>query len=584
MKNFQFRSSIPTKSLLYLSSSLIIFIIFQLNIIAQIIITEIMFDADTLENHNEFVEIYNLGQDTINLQNYLIGDEKELDVIINAGGGIKISPGQYGLILDASYFDNSQIYNDLIPPNALVLTIDDASFGNSGWSNSRAELVRLFDGNEKLIQNYRYSLDNAPGYSDEKILLKEDNSIINWQNSLVFRGTPGKVNSVTPLEVDGKIDSVWLDPIFPIENESFHIYLTIKNVGINVFNEYFIAIFYDLNKNHVMDSTEILYINTDREPLSMGDTKSLTHSLMGLNSGEYIIGIFLGIEGDLRPENNIKLINLVIESKEIPIRINEILFKPTAGEPEWVEICNCDDFPVNLWDWKFADSQDTVMISSTDFYIEEDQFIILSSDSTVYYNYGIDRELTLLIKNFPILNNEFDDLKLISRSGRVIDRVSYDKKWMRRNTPPGVSLERICPEISSSLASNWSASVDPSGSTPGRKNSIFLQEFSNESMLNIHPNPFSPDNDGFEDFTILEYSLPLSTGYITIDIFDITGRRVKRLVDEEPVAQKGTFIWDGKTKYEKVGKIGLYIVLFRVFEPNNNFFKEIKKTVVLMKR
>ena len=584
MNNFQFRFNIPTKSLLYLSSSLIIFIIFQLNIVAQIIMTEIMYDADTLENHNEFVEIYNLGQDTINLQNYLIGDEKELDVIINAGGGIKISPGQYGLILDGSYFDNSQIYNDLIPPDALVLTIDDASFGSSGWSNSRAELVRLFDTSGKLIQNYRYSLDNAPGYSDEKILLKEDNSIINWRNSLVFRGTPGNVNSVTPLEVDGKIDSVWLDPIFPIENESFNIWLRIKNVGINVFNEYLIAIFNDLNKNNDMDSTEVLFTNRDREPLSTGDTRSITHSLMGLNSGEYKIGIFLGIEGDLRPENNIKLINLLIESKEIPIRINEILFKPIASEPEWVEVYNYDNFPINLRNWKFADSQDTVMIRNTDFYIKEDQFLVLSFDSTAYYYYGIERELILLIKNFPTLNNEFDDLKLISPSGRVVDRVSYDKKWMKRDTPPGISLERISPEISSSLASNWSASVDPSGSTPGRKNSIFLHEFSDESMLSIHPNPFSPDSDGFEDFTILEYSLPLSTGYITIDIFDIAGRKVKRLVDEEPVAQKGTFIWDGKTKYEKIGKIGLYIVLFRVFEPNNNFFKEIKKTVVLMKR
>ena len=105
-----------------------------------------------------------------------------------------------------------------------------------------------------------------------------------------------------------------------------------------------------------------------------------------------------------------------------------------------------------------------------------------------------------------------------------------------------------------------------------------------ESLLSVHPNPFSPDGDGFEDFTIFEYRLPFPTGFLSIDIFDIKGRKIKRLADYQAVGQNGYLVWDGRDGDGRITRMGIYVILVRVFEPNADIFREFKKTVVLVKK
>jgi hypothetical protein len=155
---------------------------------------------------------------------------------------------------------------------------------------------------------------------------------------------------------------------------------------------------------------------------------------------------------------------------------------------------------------------------------------------------------------------------------------------MGREVEAGVSLERINPVISASLADNWAASVSLKGGTPGEINSVYVEKKSSESLVTIEPNPFSPDSDGFEDVAIIDFSLPILTGFLTIDIYDMAGRKIKRLTNRAPVAQKGQFIWDGKNEDGRVSRIGLYILIIQIFDPSQNLYKEIKKTVVLTKK
>ena len=165
-----------------------------------------------------------------------------------------------------------------------------------------------------------------------------------------------------------------------------------------------------------------------------------------------------------------------------------------------------------------------------------------------------------------------------------MERIIYSGSWMGRETGAGISLERISPHISSQLADNWAASAAPEGSTPGKQNSIYIAKEASASTLNVNPNPFSPDNDGYEDITILQYQLSEQTALMTVDIFDIIGRRVRRLADQMPVGQNGSIIWDGKDNEGRVCRIGIYIFFVRVFQTNKNLFKEMKETVVLVKK
>ncbi len=46
--------------------------------------------------------------------------------------------------------------------------------------------------------------------------------------------------------------------------------------------------------------------------------------------------------------------------------VNEIMYAPSTGEPEWVELYNRTASPINLKKWKFSDAASTVTITNND--------------------------------------------------------------------------------------------------------------------------------------------------------------------------------------------------------------------------
>lgn len=76
--------------------------------------------------------------------------------------------------------------------------------------------------------------------------------------------------------------------------------------------------------------------------------------------------------------------------------------------------------------------------------------------------------------NFPALSNGGDQLVLRGRDGRTLFEVSYSDAWYRdpKKKDGGWSLEIIDPNSYCGGAENWTASLDPTGGTPGRANSV----------------------------------------------------------------------------------------------------------------
>lgn len=571
------------KSVSYLLVSLTLFSILPI-LHAQIILNEVMFDPDTLESHNEFVELYNSGPDAVNLSGWKVGDADELDLLIDAGGDLILLARQYGIILDASYFDNSTLYNSLIPPDALILTIDDGSFGRYGWSNTVSEPVILMDADGDTQQVYYYSPENSPGYSDEKIFLIPDNNARNWKNSHAFRGTPGFINSVTPPTVDIGIDTLWSEPDYPRENLPFLLYGMLKNYGSNPINLFRISVFFDENEDNIPDAEEILSSESYHSELNYGDSLSLHWEVNNLNAGIHRLVVKLECSGDINAENDFKSLVVTIESEGNSVIINEIMYQPFSGQAEWVELFNQGVSEVELRNWKFSDTRDTVQVTDAHYLLSGGDYVVISNDSSILYQFNVPNSKLLVIRTLPTLNNDGDKITIFSASGRMMERVNYSHVWMGRETGNGISLERIRPDVSSDLADNWSACVDISGGTPAHQNSIYVEGPTDQTDFSVHPNPFSPDEDGFEDYSIIDFKLPFATGFMTVDIYDITGRRIRRLADYVPVGQKGSFIWNGKDSQERMARMGIYIILCRIFDPKRDLYRELKKTVVLVKR
>ena len=84
--------------------------------------------------------------------------------------------------------------------------------------------------------------------------------------------------------------------------------------------------------------------------------------------------------------------------------------------------------------------------------------------------------------------------------------------------------------------------------------------------LEIPPHPFVPDRG--ERITI-RYNAGAVNNHITIRIFDLAGRLVTTLLDEDAQLIVNTFAWDGRDEYHNFVPLGTYICHLEVMEPQS---------------
>ena len=170
------------------------------------------------------------------------------------------------------------------------------------------------------------------------------------------------------------------------------------------------------------------------------------------------------------------------------IVINEIMADPSPPvdlpEVEYVELYNNSGFDINLKNWKFTDATSTATLP--DITIPADSFLILVSNSniTLFSGYG----LVAGVPSLPSLNNSSDQLSLYDPEGNLIYQVTYSDQWYRdsKKKDGGWSLELIDVSNQCGDENNWMASMDNSGGTPGRRNSVFQSfDSTNISVKNI---------------------------------------------------------------------------------------------------
>jgi len=97
----------------------------------------------------------------------------------------------------------------------------------------------------------------------------------------------------------------------------------------------------------------------------------------------------------------------------------------------------------------------------------------------------------------------------------------------------------------------------------------------------LSPNPFSPDNDGFEDNLAITYSLPTTVSMIRVRCFDVQGRLVRTLANNEPVASSGTLLWNGLDDNNRRVRIGMYIILFEALDAAGGITRVMKDVAVV---
>jgi hypothetical protein len=551
----------------------------------QITFSEIMFDVATDENHDEFVELYNLsGTDSIDITGWQFSDSSGIDMILPYRNGTKIPPHSFAVILDGSYFLNSSSYDKIIPASVILLTIDNNTFGSGGLSNSTAELLSLTDAAGHVLASYRYSTGNKPGYSDEKVVLAGTNGADNWQDSRVPGGTPGFHNSVSPWPVDlGLQEGSIKIPDLLVEGDSITVEIEIYDLGLEpVEDTIVVCLFIDQNENNRHDaadrqiSEKVLFYSSVR-------TSSIQIGWNNLPAGQQRLGLEINYPADENQGNNLWFRDIVVLMHQNVLHINEIKFLTFDGESEWLEIINTGTNPISLKGWSFADLQDTIEIDSL-VYLYPQQLKVMSAGS-VLTRYNVADSLVIVLPKFLNLNNDEDDLTLLEPGGRWLERMHYEADWLQdEDLRRQVSLERINPLLAENKQENWGPAVAVEGATPAAINSIYSPVKRGRQQIMVSPNPFSPDGDGYQDVAIISGEIPENSARIRVQIFDLKGRLIRTLQENRFSGRYFNLAWDGQDGSGRLARIGIYIIFMQVLNERAGVLREMKSTVVLAQK
>jgi hypothetical protein len=149
---------------------------------------------------------------------------------------------------------------------------------------------------------------------------------------------------------------------------------------------------------------------------------------------------------------------------------------PQNGLPEYefIELFNRKNDTLELKNFVLSDGTTNAIFPS--YKLPPHQYLIVCNNSNVtqFSSY----QPVLGLPAFPSLNNSDDDLTLKNETGKLLHEVNYIDSWYGDNDKKtgGWSLEIIDVNNPCGEESNWTASVHPSGGTPGQINSVFASK------------------------------------------------------------------------------------------------------------
>jgi hypothetical protein len=511
----------------------------------------------------EFVEIYNRSQDPIMLGGISFSDRS---TVVNLPNEV-IFPGEYAILVEDIVVQDFQKFGrvislpswpslnnsgDLISLQTAIDTIDMVLYSDSWYENA-----------DKKSTGWSLELINP-----EVLCLGAHN----WTGSQAEgQATPAQKNSVfdNTYTVDLNIESASTLQLNKIE------LVFSKNLDLNTV----------IPSNFIIDhSISVISAQVNNETLNVIEL---------VVSPQLGVGTIYNITvSNILDCSGASLTNNVVEVK-LPrfqdVLINEVLFSPNTGGSDFVELYNRTNQDIDLKNWSllyYNNAGDSAykLITSSTYILKPQQFVVLTEDSAnIKYEYPNNMPGSFLETDLPTYSNSDGDVAVLNQMGLLNDQFMYNENmhFELLNTTKGVSLERINYLTGTNTGNNWhSAASTADFATPGFTNSQYLMSGSGSGSVSITPKTFSPNNDGYKDVLSITYQFN-TEGYVaTVSIHNAEGQLINTLINNQTVGIDGAFQWDGTNDNGELMPTGMYIVMMRVFDLENNH--QVFKNVVVL--
>ncbi len=258
--------------------------------------------------------------------------------------------------------------------------------------------------------------------------------------------------------------------------------------------------------------------------------------------------------------------------------INEIMYDPVEGAPEFIELYIPGEGFYDLRDLALDVVPDgslpikPVALSDHSRIISTGEYVVLSRDQLLLmeaYNLEISGRW-IGLKSMEGLPNSGGTVYLTDRAGSVVDQANYgDQMHMELiNVTQGISLERISSKRSGTDLENWHSAASIEGySTPGRENSQAVKDSWVNELIKVEPKVFSPDNNGFQDLLEIRIS-PGNQGWIiNVWIIDLDGRTIWTMANNHLAGTSVTYTWDGIGGNGQMADEGIYVLFAKGYHP-----------------
>lgn len=544
----------------------------------DLLITEIMARPSdhTQLPDSEYAEIHNPGTTAISLLNFTFSDATRTVPLPD----VTIEAGEYLLLVPATRLDLWEDYTGfkiipLSPWPTLNVGGDDLSL-----KGPNGELIFTISYSDTW---YRDNIKADGGYSLEMIDLNFPCvEQANWRASdNLSGGTPGRENSVLADNPDTEgpiLQRVALDNASQLRL---------------IFNE-------------KLDPISALNASIQIEPMlaieSIGIVEpSMREVIVRLND-EAVEGIYYSIQvngitdcsGNLLDESaNSANFGLPSPAALLDVVINEVLPNPRTGGAKFVEIYNASDKILNLQNWRLAntnsagDPDNFRTITSDVFLLGPKEYLVFTDDSSVLTNeYPKGKSERFLQMSLPSYPQSGGSVILIDGYVTILDQLTYDEDLHHPLVKDykGVSLERISVNTPTESRGNWTSGVQSEGyATPGYQNAQRLQIDGIADNFSIEPKSFAPDDPGTPNFATISYQFANQGNVANITIFDVLGREIKKVAQNELLGTEGFFTWDGTDQTGRKARIGYYIVLFEIYDMEGRL-RSFKETMVVATR